>query len=889
MSLRSSLVRLAGLFHRRELRDREFEAELQSHLQLHIDDYLRSGMSLAEARRQALIKLGGIEQTREAWRQQRGLPAIESLGQDLRYALRAMRKNPGFTSIALLTLTLGIGANTALFSVVNGVLLNPLPYPHSEQLAILYHKSGITDQGSVSYPNFLDWQRENQTFSSMAAFREQSFNLTGEGEPTRLSGHEVSADFFPTLEVNPVLGRLFTPDEDRVGGAPVALIGGGLWKTRYGSSSSVLGRGITLNGVRYTIIGVIPESFLFYNGFGTQVWTPIGQWNDPTFRNRRVSMGMNVIGRMKMGVTLDRARQDMERVAHNLAEAYPDADKGTSVTLVSFKQDMIGDIAPFLFVLLGAVGFVLLIACANVANLMLARATGRTREFALRSALGATQARLVRQLLSESVLLSVIGGALGLALAANGTKSILALLPDAVPRSHEISMDLRVLIFTLAVSLLAGIAFGLAPALRIWRTNLTDALKESGRGLAGSRGRAQNAFVVIEMATALVLLVGAGLMIRSLAALWSVNPGFDPHNALSFEVAMQPDLGSDAAHIRAELRKLHQAVRNQPGVLAASVLAGAVPMHGDSEVPFWKIDEPKPATDAETKWTLFYGVEPDYLTAMGLHLLSGRFVTESDSEHTSPVVVVDDYFVERYFAGENPIGKRINVGLLDLQPEIVGVVGHVKQWGLEADATAKVQAQIYIPCMQIPDRFMPLVGNGISMVVRTANDPGAQIPALRKAIANSNAQQVVYGAETLEDIIAGSLAARRFSMVLLGIFAALAVLLSSVGIYGVISYLVGQRIQEIGTRIALGAQRGDVMRLILGRGFALTLSGVGAGSVLALILSRQMKKVIYGVSASDPATFAAVAVLLMVIALLACYVPARRAMRVDPIIALRYE
>jgi len=888
MSLRSRLSRLAGLF-RSDRRDREFEAELESHIQLHIDDCVRSGMSPGEARRQALIKLGGIEQTREAWRQQHGVPVLESLVQDLHYAFRAMRKNPGFTCISLLTLALGIGANTALFSVVNGVLLNPLPYPHSERLAILYQKSAIADQGAVSYLNFLDWQRQNETFTSMAAFRQQSFNLTGEGEPTRLSGHEVSADFFPALNVKPVLGRLFTADEDRVGGAPVALIGGGLWKTRYGSSPSVLGRGMTLNGERYTIIGVIPESFLFYNGYGIQVWTPIGRWNDPTFRDRRISMGLNVIGCMKPGITLDRARQDMDRIAHALAETYPDADKGMGISLVSFKQDMVGNIAPFLLVLLAAVGFVLMIACANVANLMLARATDRAREFALRSALGATQGRLVRQLLSESVLLGLTGGGLGLAMAANGTRFMLALLPDAVPRSQEISLDFRVLMFALAVSLIASIGFGLAPALRVWRTNLTDALKEGGRGLAGRRIRAQNAFVVIEMATALVLLVGAGLMIRSLGALWSVNPGFDPRHALSFQVAMQPDLGSDPAHIRAELRKIHDAVRNQPGVVATSVVAGALPMQGDSELPFWRGDEPKPATEAERKWTLFYGVEPDYLTAMGLHLVSGRFFSEMDSEHSPQVVVVDEYFAHKYFPGENPIGKQINVELLDLKPEIVGIVGHVKQWGLDTDATAKVQSQIYVPLRQIPDAVMPLVRNGISMVVRAANDPGAQIPAMRKALASNNAQQVVYGAETLEDVIAGSLAARRFSMVLLGIFAALAVVLASIGIYGVISYLVGQRIQEIGTRIALGAQRGDVMRLILGRGFALTLIGVGTGSVLALILSRQMKKIIYGVSSSDPATFAAVILLLMAIALLACYVPARRAMRVDPMVALRYE
>ena len=887
-TLRAIFARVAGLFDR-DRRDSELQAELESHLQMHIDDYVRSGMSREQARRQALLKLGGVEKVTEAYREQRGLPFLETLAQDLRFAFRGMRKNIGFTCVAVVTLALGIGANTALFSVVNGVLLNPLPYPDSGRLAILRSKTKQFDEASVSYPNYLDWEKQSQSFSSMAAFRDEDFNVTGQALPERLHGYMISAAFFPTLGVSPLTGRTISSEEDKAGGAPVVLIGEGLWKRKFGSSRDALGRTMILNGVGYAIVGVIPASFHLYSGSNTDVYIPIGQWTDSTFRDRRVGMGMAVLARLKPGVTLEQARAEMESISRNLATAYPESNAGVSTTVLRLKDSMVSNIGPTLFVLLAAVGFLLLIACTNVANLLLARANGRSREFAVRSALGASHSRLVRQLLTESALLGLIGGALGLFLAAQGTRSVLAVLPHALPRSREIAIDGRVLLFTVATSLCAGILFGLAPAFKVWRTNLQETLKDGGRGSSGTRQRTQNAFVIIEMAVALVLLIGAGLMIRSLAVLWGVNPGFDSHNILSFNVTMPPALTSNAEQIRAALRQLHQAVRNLPGVQAASLTGGILPMYGDSEVPFWLQGKPKPANTADMNWAVFYLAEPDYLKVMRIPLLRGRFISDQDNERSVPVVVIDEYLANKYFPNEDAIGKHLNIGILETQPEIVGVVGHVKHWGLDSDSKSKIQAQMYVAFSQIPDKFMPLFSRGVGAILRSEADPRSLLPAARSAIAKVNNEHVVYEVQTLDEVISDSLAERRFSMILLGLFAGLAVLLSSIGIYGVISYLVGQRIQEIGTRIALGAQRKDVLRLVLGRGVMLAAIGVGVGAVLAFGLTRQMRSMIYGVSAADPVTFLAVSVLLMLVAVAACYVPARRAMRVDPMMALRYE
>jgi len=887
-TLRAAFSRIAGLFDR-DRRDYELQAELESHLQMHVDDYLRSGMSPEEARRRALLKLGGVEKVTQAYREQRGLPFLETLAQDMRFAFRGMRKNLGFTCVAVLTLALGIGANTALFCVINGVLLSPLPYPDSGRLVSVYSSSKTFSHASVSYLNFLDWEKQNESFSAMAAFRDEDWNLTGQGEAQRLRGYMVSSGFFPTLGVTPVIGRTIAVDEDRVGGAPVVVIGQGLWQRKFGASPDALGKTMILNGQGYTIVGVVPASFRLYSGDNTEVYAPLGQWDDSTFRNRRVGMGMRVIARLRHGISIDQARADMQTVARNLAAAYPESNAGSSVSLTSLKDDMVEGTGSMLLVLFAAVGFVLLIACTNVANLLLARSTGRSREFAVRSAMGATQSRLVRQLLTESALLGLIGGAFGLLLAAEGIKPLLALVPHALPRSREIAVDGRVFLFTLGMSVGAGLLFGLVPALKAWRTNLQETLKEGGRGSSGTRRRAQNVFVVVQTAVALVLLVGSGLMIRSLVLLLGVNPGFDPRNVLTFNVTMPPGLTADAPHIRAALRQLHDAVRNTPGVQFASLDDGTLPMNGDSELPFWLEGQPKPATDSEMNWALFYLSEPDYLPAMGTPLLRGRFFTDADTQRSAPVVVIDEALANEFFPSGDAIGKRINVGIMETQPEIVGIVSHVKHWGLDADAKSKIQSQIYLPLAQLPDKFMPLIKRGIGMLVRTQTAPLLLFPSIRLSISRVSNEHVVYEGQTLEQIVSDSLADRRFAMMLLGAFAGLALLLSSIGIYGVISYLVGQRIQEIGTRMALGAQRRDVLQLVLGRGVLLAAIGVGVGAVLAFALTRQMRSMIYGVSAADPVTFLAVSVLLMLVAVAACYVPARRAMCVDPMMALRYE
>ncbi|MGA6957080.1 MAG: ABC transporter permease [Candidatus Acidiferrales bacterium] len=817
---------------------------------------------------------------------------METLIQDLKYAVRMLMKSPSFTAIAVLTLALGIGANTALFSVVNGVLLRPLPYRQPDRLVVLSEKTASFDSSSISYPNFLDWQRSNTTFSSLAAYRSDDFSILGNGEAERVRVGMISAGFFETLGVNPLLGRLFNADEDRLGAAPVALVTAGLWERKFGSAPDIIGKRVTMNGTGYTVVGVVPASFqLESTNLGIKdVFVPIGQFKDPLFHDRDVHDGMRALGRLKPGVTLAAAQANMDQIADNLAQTYPDADKGAGIGIVPLKKDIVGDVEPFLLVLLGAVGFVLLIACVNVANLQLARSTTRGREFAIRSALGASQLRVIRQLLTESILLGLGGGALGLWLAAWGTKAALRTLPETLPRAQDVGLDGRVLVFTLLASVVAGVIFGLAPALKTSRPNLQETLKESGRGSSGAKHRAQDVFVVIEMAMALILLIGAGLMIRSLVDLWSVNPGFNSRGVLTFAVTMSPSLGANAATSRTAIRQLDDTLRNIPGVEALSSTGGALPMNGDDEFPFWLDGQPKPANESQMYQSLVYLTDPGYLQAMEIPLHRGRFFTSADNEHSPAVVVIDESFAREYFPNEDPIGKRIHVGIMDTAPEIVGVVGHVKHWGLDVDGDAKhpIIAQAYIPFMQIPDKFWSGPPQ-TEVVLRTQGSPAAMVPAVREAIEKLNGENVIFETKSLEKIVADSLAARQFSMILLSVFAALALLLSSIGIYGVISYVVGQRTHEIGIRIALGAQRSDVLRLMLGEGMKMALVGVAIGAVVALGLTHLMVKMLFGVSATDPLTFAAVSVVLSAVALVACYVPARRAMRVDPIVALRYE
>jgi predicted permease len=807
--------------------------------------------------------------------------------QDIKHAFRVLSNSRGFAAIAVLTLALGIGANTALFSVVNSVLLNPLPFPNPDELYAVYAKTAAFGQGSISYLNFLDWQKQNHTFSSLSAFRGDDYNLTGSGEPERLHAHMISAEFLPTLGLTPMAGRNFRPEEDRAGAGPVVILGDGLWKRKFASSPEAVGKSITLNGKSYTIVGVARA--ILPGISPTDIYVPIGQWNDPTFRDRRIGMGTNSIGRLKPGVTMAQAQADMDSVAQNLAAAYPDADKGTGIVMIPMKTDVVGDVRGILLVLLGAVGFVLLIACANVANLLLARSTGRTREFAIRSALGASPVRIIRQLLTESVLLGIAGGALGLLLAKLAMRTILTALGDILPRTDEIALDGHVLLFTGGLSILTGIVFGLAPALKMLRPHLSDTLKEGGRGSSGARHRTQSVFVVVEMAMALVLLVGAGLMIRSLAALWGINPGFDAHHALSFETSLTSDPTVTPNQLRAKYRESIRQFQSVPGVESAAMIGGSLPMTGDSEVPFWLEGQPKPANENDMAFGLFYLVTPPYQQTMRIPLQRGRFLNDRDDEHSPIVAVIDAAFARKYFPNVDPVGKYLNLALFDVQPEIVGVVGHVEHWGLGAKGHETLQSQIYLSVWQVPDRFWPLLSGGSGYVVRTTASPLGVVDAMREAAVKADPSSVVYRPRPVEEIVAGSISTQRLAMILLSVFSALALVLSAIGIYGVISYLTGQRTHEIGIRVALGASGTDVLRMVLGEGMKITLIGVAIGVVAALGLTRLIAKLIYGVGASDPITFIGVAVLLTGVALLACYIPARRAMRVDPMIALRYE
>jgi predicted permease len=810
-----------------------------------------------------------------------------SFWQDVRYGLRVLAKNPGFTAIAILTLALGIGANTALFSVVNGVLLNPLPFAKPDELVAVYAKSPTFGESSIAYPNFLDWQKDNQSFALLSAFRSDDYNMTGAGDPERVHMHMISAEFFAVLGMQPLVGRTFRPEEDVVGAGPVAILSDGLWHRKFGSAQDVLGKNITLNGKAYTIVGVAAGHITGLSN--TDVFVPIGQWNDPTFRDRRISMGMNSIGRLKPGVTIEQARLDMNRIAENLAVAYPEADKGMGVALVPLKTDVVGNVKGILLLLLGAVSFVLLIACANVANLLLVRSTGRSREFAIRAALGASPLRVVRQLLTESVLLGIAGGCIGLVIAKLGVRVLVAALANTLPRSEEIALNGQVLFYTLGISVLTGILFGLIPALKTLRPDTHETLKEGGRGSSGARHRAQSVFIVVEMAMAVVLLVGSGLMIRTLAALGNINPGFDPNNVLTFNISSTSGTAMSADQLRAMYRETLRQLQSIRGVESVSMMGGSLPMTGDSEIPFWLEGQPKPASDTDMPFALFYLVNTGYHEAMRIPIQRGRAFTEQDSEHGPAVALIDDSFARKYFPNQDPIGKHLNLGLFDTQPEIVGVVGHVEHWGLGSRQNQNLQAQLYLPVWQVPDRFWPLLANGSTYIARTAGNSGDIAGAIRQGAEKVVSSAVLYDVRPMGEIVARSISTQRLTMFLLSIFSALALVLSAVGIYGVISYLTGQRTHEIGVRVALGASRSDVLRMVLGQGLKITLMGVAFGLAAAFGLTRLITTMIYGVGATDPLTFGSVALLLSGVALFACYIPARRAMRVDPIVALRYE
>ena len=832
---------------------------------------------------------------------------MNGITQDFRFALRQLIKNRTFTIIAVLTLALGIGANTAIFTVVNGVLLNPLPFSNAKRITVLFQDKQDFPQGSISYPNFLDWQRENRSFEAIAAYRWADGTITGNGPADYVPAQHISATFFSILEIKPVLGRNFNADEDRRGANPTVLISEGLWKRRFNSDPNILGKPITVAGQVRSIIGVIPASFrLNIQNFQTaDIYEPIGEEIDPQFHQRDSFWGTDAIGLLKPGVTLEQAREDMKRVNAGLAAAYPDVNANIKANIVPMKEHIVGQIRPVLLILLGAVGFVLLIACVNVANLLLARSTSRQREFSIRAALGAGQTRIVRQLLIESVFLSVIGGVLGLAIAKWGTVAALAAAPKGsfmptIPRAEEIGLDFRVVLFTFSVSVLTGIFFGLVPAFRMARKNLGNTLKDTARSISGHRSRIQALFVVGEMAMALVLLVGAGLMLRTLMQLWGLSPGFDPHNVVNFGITPPPSLAKKSPDaIRAGLRQIGSTIRAVPGVDSISLSWGATPMQSDNEKGFITEGQQPTLRQADLPFTLDYVVEPGYLKTMGISLLRGRFLTDDDNEHSARATVIDSSFAKQYFAGQDPIGKHISIFDFDSNPAqrtwipltIVGVVEHVSQFGLSDDFSHPLHAQIYRPVMQSPD---PLTGNlaqGVNVFVRYKSPLSAEaaFQNIRKILIAENDQTLVSGNEAEEAIVARSIASQRFALVLLGVFAGVALLLASVGIYGVLSYLVGQRTAEIGVRMALGAQRRDVLTMILRDGARMSIAGAAIGIAAALGLTQLMTSMLFGVKPTDPITFIAVAVVLCGVALVSCYVPAYRAMKVDPMVALRYE
>ena len=813
-----------------------------------------------------------------------------TLAQDLRYALRQLHKSPGFSSIAIVTLALGIGANTGIFSIVNTVLLRPLPYTSPDHLVAVYNYTASDGNESFSYLDFLEWQRQNRTFASLATYRRSNFTLSGTAQTEPVKGDLISAEFFDTLGVKPLIGRTFNSADDHLGSAPVVLLSEGFWRRRYGAQPTILGQAIALDGTAYTIVGIIPASFYFSGSdFVTgDAYLPIGQSTDWSLRDRKITYEHG-IGRLKPNVTVAQARADMDAIARRLAEQFPDTNKGNGIALVPLKQDITGDTETGLYLLLGAVGFVLLIACVNVANLLLARSTSRMREFAIRTALGASRGRCTRQLLSESVLLSVMGGLLGLLFAMWGLKGALSLLPQALPRTNELGLDAHVLLFTLGTSILAGILFGLAPALKISQTNSQETLKNTGRGNIGGRSRLQRVFIVAELALALVLLAGAGLMLRTLGELSAVDPGFNAHNVLTFGLTFPPSFSNEPTPaLREHFRQIIANLESLPGVEGASMLDAPLPMQGSDSVAFWLDGEPKPPSENEMHWAFDLGVQPDYLKILQIPLKQGRFINEQDTVESPTVVVIDEVFARRYFPKENPIGKQINFFNVNARLEIVGVVGHAKQVGL-AEGAADNQPQLYYAIMQGSDKFVPFwpLSGTIRFVVRTRGDPLATLGKMQAMFEKS--QQTIYGVQTLESIVSDSVASKRFTMILLGSFAVLAVLLASIGVYGVISYVVGQRTHEIGLRVALGAHRSDVWRLVVGDSVAMAIVGVAIGLGAALGLSRLLSKMLYGVSAHDPVTFAGCAILLVCVALAASCVPARRAMRVDPVVALRHE
>ena len=800
---------------------------------------------------------------------------------DLRYALRMLAKAPAFTFVAVFTLGLAIGANSAIFSVVNAVLLRPLPYPQSEQLVRVFGKQPQLDLAPSSPANFLEWRTENEAFTRIATWVGQGFNLTGTDNPERVIGARVSFDLFRLLGVQPVLGRDFAAEEDGEGGERVVILSYDFWQRRFAGDPSAIGRTITLSDQTYTIVGVMPRGFAFPSP-RAQIWTPVAF--NPAERATRDTNFIDVVARLKPGVSLEQAQANMSAVAQRQAERYPQTNFGLGVTVVSLQEHMVGDVRPMLVVLLGAVAFVLLIACANVANLLLGRAAARQREMAIRGALGASRSRVVRLLLTESVLLAIIGGAIGLLLAGWSLDFLLSLMPADLPFVAEIGVNRTVFLFTAAVSVLTGILFGLAPAWQVSKSDLNEGLKESGRSGSGGprRHRIRALLVISEVALSLVLLIGAGLMIRSFARLLAVDPGFKADQVLTAFVSLPVSKYSERQEQVAFFDRLLERLRNVPGVNAAGIVTN-IPLYGGSSTGF-EVDGRPEALPGQRPMTDYRLTSPDYFTAMGMRLVKGRAFSHHDNEAAPGVVIINETLAARYFAGEDPIGKRLNLSgePRDLR-EIVGVIADVRNYGVDAE----VKPEVYVPFFQSAPEYLASQASAMTIVVRSAIDPTRFAAALREQVQALDKDQPVSAIRTMEQYLAESMLARRFSMLLLGAFAGLALVLAAVGIYGVIAYMVTQRTHEIGIRIALGARGGDILRLVFSNAIATTVVGVLIGLGAAFALTRLLQSLLYQVTATDPIVFATIPLLLFAVAAIATYLPARRAMKVNPITALR--
>jgi putative ABC transport system permease protein len=816
-----------------------------------------------------------------------------TLRQDARYALRVLWKNRGFTAIALFTLAIGIGANTAIFSVVNSVLLRSLPYAAADRLVIAWDVTAKGRQTTVSPANFLDWRAQSSVFSQMAAMSGVEFNVTGDGEPARLRGASVSTNFFQLLGVQPALGQTFQPENGAAADWKTVVLSNSLWQSRFGGDTAIVGKTMTLNGNNYTIIGVMPPQFRWQNfapgsssGELAELFVPairrdIPQLGAQTERDisasRRTSF-MRVVGRMKPGVSLSQAQTEMDTIAARLAQAYPETNTNTTIKLIPLQRYLVGDARPGLFMLLFAVGLVLLIACANVANLFLARATTRRKEFAVRAALGAARGRLVRQLLTESALLSLAAGALGLLVAVWGAQGLVVLMPNELPRFNDVSIDANVLLFTLVVSTLTGLAFGLIPALQVSRVDLTETLKEGGAKATTIQGRSSRVLIVLEVALSLVLLVGAGLLLKSFLRLQQVKPGFDSNNLIALRVSLPEAKYPQPEQKSRFFEQLLERVKALPGVKDAGAALN-LPFPGDDIIFPINIEGQPAPPPGETNSINYQVVSPDYFRTMRISLLSGRDIAATDRTDAPGVVVINESAAKRYFAGADPLGKRIRLGGDDETPlTIIGVVSDIRQRTLDSQP----KAEAYVSYLQSPFGFM-------GIAIRTEGDPANLLGAVRGAVASVDQQVPAGNVHTMNELMSESLARQRSTSLLAGLFGLVALLLASVGIYGVISYMVTQRTREIGIRIALGAKRRDVLRMIVGYGMGLALVGVGIGLLVSFALTRAIAGLLYEVSTTDPLIYTAVALLLSAVALVACLVPARRATKVDPMIALRYE